>query len=208
MIIKKLDPLERYEIEMLNGKKVEFVITESTPEYLRFESRNCLGEYVPMTAMNDWLEKQFSLLPDELKAVIIPTERVHRDRNGEVHKETVKLFLPSASEIFTDYECSYNADKGLYEQLDYYKDPNNRVRTFKDGDSDTDLYWISTPLEIGSDYWHIFDEGVDWLFVDRDGYADAYLAPVTCEGAPICFRIEKARLQELFQTEMREENDT
>lgn len=199
MIIKKLDPLERYEIEMLNGKKVEFVITESTPEYLRFESRNCLGEYVPMTAMNDWLEKQFSLLPDELKAVIIPTERVHRDRNGEVHKETVKLFLPAAPEIFSEDECDFSADAGLYKQLDYYKDAHNRVRALKDGKGCTDWYWTSSRRSGAS---------TNWCDVDGSGYADHRTATNTGIGAPVCFRIKRNaqfNLNEMIQAETEED---
>ena len=189
MIIKKLDPLERYEIEMLNGKKVEFVITESTPEYLRFESRNCLGERVPMTEMNEWLHKQFSLLPDEIKTAIIPTERLYRDSKGEVHKETVKLFLPSAPEIFSEDECNFSADTGLYKQLDYYKDAHNRVRASKDGHSYAQWYWTSSRR---------LENSTDWCYVYYDGCAAHADEGDTWIYATICFRIKNARWPELF----------
>ena len=170
-------------VTLTNGKTVEFVVTDQTSEYVRYESRNCLGEYVPMTKMNEWLHKQFSLLPDELKAAIIPTERVYRDSKGKIHKETVKLFLPSASEIFADDECSFNADKGLYEQLDYYKDAHNRVRALKDGDGHTDWYWTSTPYS---------GDSANWCYVSYGGFANSFLATYTWIGAPVCFRIKKS----------------
>ena len=170
-------------VTLKNGKEVDFVVTEETPEYVRYESRNCLGEHVPMTAMNDWLEKQFSLLPEELKAVIIPTERVHRDRNGEVHKETVKLFLPAAPEIFSEDECDFSADAGLYKQLDYYKDAHNRVRALKDGKGCTDWYWTSSRRSGNSTY---------WCGVVDSGGAYSVTATYAWIGAPVCFRVRKS----------------
>lgn len=207
MIIKKLDPFERYEIEMLNGKKVEFVITESTPEYLRFESRDCIGKGFNLKDVEPWLEAQYKMIPDVLRVMILDTERVHYvkyGKNPEIIKKTVKLFLPAASEIFSEYECK--ADQGLYKQLDYYKDIHNRLRKAT-GLSKNQIrsgYYLTSSACPG---FHNTLVGVSctgdytrYSYKDND-YADA----------PICFRIKRNvqfNLDKMIHEETREENDT
>lgn len=46
----------------------------------------------------------------------------------------------AASEVFNEDSCY--GDKGLYKQLDYYKDARNRIRVDEDGD--TRVYWLAS----------------------------------------------------------------
>ena len=90
-----------------------------------------------------------------------------------------KLFLPAASEIFPPESCY--GDKGLYEQMDWYKKVQNRVRAFeKDGDAD--WYWTQSSYSGNSTY---------WCYVNYGGHAYCGNASYTGIAAPVCFRISR-----------------
>ena len=62
--------------------------------------------------------------------------------DGEKYTERCKLFVPAASEIFPPDDCY--GDKGLYAQLEWYKNVHNRVRADCKG-GDSHWYWTSSP---------------------------------------------------------------
>lgn len=165
--------------KLKNGDPVDIVVTAVTCDSVRFETRDCSGKYVPMTEMKEYLEELFKLLPDEFQARIVPTERRHYGKDGELEYSNERLFLPAASEIFSGDEVY--GDKGLYEQMPYYKDIHNRVRAFKKGD-DTDAYWTSSRYSGGSTYWCV---------VGYSGHASGSGATNTGIAAPVCFRIPR-----------------
>lgn len=160
-------------------KIVEVVVTDVDDTGTRFETRDCLGEYVPMTRMSGFLDRVFAGLPDILRDAIADTERRHRDTHGRIVTTLEKLFLPAASEIFPRESCY--GDKGLYQQLEWYKDVRNRVRALENG-KDADWYWTSSRLEGNTAY---------WCSVGNTGSASA-IASYTNVAAPVCFRIPKS----------------
>ena len=161
-------------------KIVEVVVTDVDDTGTRFETRDCLGEYVPMTRMSGFLDRVFAGLPDTLRDAIADTERRHHDTHGRIVTTFEKLFLPAASEIFPRESCY--GDKGLYQQLEWYKDVRNRVRALENG-KDADWYWTSSRLEGSTTY---------WCYVNCYGNATHYIASYTYVAAPVCFRIPKS----------------
>ena len=92
--------------------------------------------------MAEYLNKVYDNLPDTLKRRIVEVDRVHLNSDGEKYTERCKLFVPAASEIFPPDECY--GDKGLYQQMEWYKDVHNRVRADCKG-GDSYWYWTSSP---------------------------------------------------------------
>ena len=165
-------------IRMNDDKKIEFVVTDVDDEAYRFESRECLGKYVPMTEIESFFDGVWDNLPEILKNHIVPTERPYLYKGAE--KTTIRnLFLPSAAEIFAPEDCY--GDKGLYEQLDWYKDVHNRVRAFEGG-GNADWYWTQSEYSGSATY---------FCAVSGHGYASNYNASNTAVAAPVCFRISR-----------------
>ena len=161
-----------------SGKEIDFVVTDIDDEAYRFESRDCLGRYVPATELEGFLADVWNDLPDEIREIVIETER-RRSVKGEIKTEVKKLFLPAASEIFPPESCY--GDKGLYEQMDWYKKVQNRVRAFeKDGDAD--WYWTQSSCSGNSAY---------WCTVGSRGNASYTGASNTLIAVPVCFRISR-----------------
>ena len=159
-----------------SGKDVDFVVTDMDEAAYRFESRDCLGAYIPMTKIEKFMRETWDDLPDALRDVIMDTERYFKDGHGEEQSETRKLFLPAASEIFPPDECY--GDEGLYTQMDWYKDLHNRVRAFEKGGK-ADWYWTQSRYSGYTTY---------WCYVTSNGYANSYTASSTYIAAPVCFR--------------------
>ena len=170
---------DAFTTHMKSGIEVDFVLTDKDDEAYRFESRDCLGRYDPMTEIDKFYNDVWADLPDDLRDSIIDTERPYKDSDDELHTVTRKLFLPSASEIFPPDDCY--GDKGVYEQMEWYKDVHNRVRAFKKG-GETDWYWTQSAYSGSSAY---------WCYVNNTGYADYGSASSTAIAAPVCFRIPR-----------------
>lgn len=163
-----------------NGRNIEVVVTDVDATGTRFETRDCLGEYVPMTCMSDFLDRTFARLPEALRDAIADTERRHYDVSGNTVTTVEKLFLPAAPEIFPYGDCY--GDMGLYQQLEWYKDAHNRVRALEKGKY-IDWYWTSSRRE-GST--------TNWCYVSYYGNANTTNASNTYIAAPVCFRISKS----------------
>lgn len=175
-----------------NGEKVTFVVTQVTDQYVRFESRDCVGgEDVSWNKNNSnkggiaesdiqkYLDsKIWSQLPDELQEVISDTKRKYLD-GGEEKEYTTKLFLPAASEVFDEDDCY--GDEGLYEQLEYYEDRRNRMRGASQ-EEDTVWYWLASVGSGNSTLaCHVGSNGYTHIW----GASDAFRVPV-------CFTISKS----------------
>lgn len=158
MQIKSGDDLavgDKVDFRLKTGEKVTVVVTQSTEDYVRFESVDCVGgREVPWSytgntkcgiadsdVMKYLNEEIWSQLPEDLQAAIDPVTRKHKDYEGNVQEYEFKLFLPAVSEVFDEDECY--GDQGVYEQLDYYKDRRNRMKGAKNGE-DTELYWLAS----------------------------------------------------------------
>lgn len=166
-------------ITLTNGNPVDLVVTDCDDGSVRFETRDCLGKYAPMTDIEQYFTEVWEQLPDILRNSIILTERRHRKADGTEYTVTRKLFLPAASEIFAGDDVL--GDDGLYSQMEWYKDVHNRVRAFEKGGY-ADWYWTGSPY--GSSSTH-------WCYVSSYGSAIYTLASYASVAAPVCFRIPK-----------------
>ena len=124
----------------INGQSLTLIVTDVTTEYVRFESKDCVGSTVEWNKHGDialgytgsdihkYLNTElFHQLPNDLKKVISLVERrTLRQRYGETVTFNTYLFLPAASEVFENDDCY--GENGLYEQMEYYKDRRNRIR--------------------------------------------------------------------------------
>ena len=179
----------------VDGCDFTMVVTDVTDEYVRFESKDCVGEKVywnrdlgngnkggfPQSAICGYLENElWESLPEDLKEVISETTRMYKDSDGEgAHSYKTKLFLPAASEVFDEDDCY--GDEGLYEQLDYYKDRRNRTRGSAEGE-DACYWWLAS---VGS------GDSTSACNVNTNG--DAYDNGTTTDlRVPLCFLIKKS----------------
>ena len=180
----------------LCGENMVLVVTDVTDEYVRFESRDCVGRMgiswskegntkcgYGDSDVSKFLNREiWEKLPESLKTVISPTIRKHKDYNGEVKEYSTCLFLPAASEVFDEDE--YYGDEGLYEQLEYYKDRRNRMKGLVTGE-DTCYWWLASVRS---------DSSTCACSVDGYGYAGNYGASYVLH-VPLCFTIKKKFMQ-------------
>lgn len=176
---------------MADGQSFTMVVTDVTNEYVRFESRNCVGEEVewnedgstkggyPFSDIHKYLNKElFQRLPEELKNVIGLAERKTL-QDGEEKSFKALLFLPAASEVFGEDDCY--GDEGLYEQLEYYKDRRHRMRGEAEGE-DTCAWWLASVRSGCS---------TGACLVNGHGTA-RYWGASTAGRVPVCFIIKKS----------------
>ena len=176
----------------VDGQGFTLVVTDVTDEYVRFESRDCLGGTVQWNKkdttdggieesnVQEWLMLElFGKLPDDLRQVISKATRKYEDNEGNVKEYETLLFLPSASEVFDEDECY--GDKGLYEQMEYYKDRRNRMRGSAEG-KDTCGWWLAS-VGTGSSAYACYVEG--------HGHAISCYATAKSR-VPVCFIIKKS----------------
>lgn len=176
-----------------NGECVELVVVDTGEDYVRFESRDCVGGKNIAWDENDntggfsrsdvkkYLNNTiWELLPDALKSVILETER-KRKNGDEVETYAARLFLPAASEVFEDEDNCYG-DEGVYEPLEYYKDRRNRMKGEGKG-KDTCHWWLAS-ADSGGSY--------SACYVSDYGYANGDNVNSPCCGVPLCFCIQKS----------------
>ena len=129
------------EIPLANGVVEEFVMTQEDDEAYRFESANCIfGKCITRDKADESFEEYYDLLPKELRDEMLLTKRRYFNRDGEERERENLLFLPSAPEVF-DSEDVYG-DKGLYEQMEWYKDRRHRMRKLSKDSEDTVSWWL------------------------------------------------------------------
>lgn len=184
---------DKVDFQLKTGEEVTVVVTQSTEEYVRFESVDCVGgKEIPWSdagntkcgiAASDVMkylnEEIWSQLPEDLQAAIDSVTRKHKDHEGNVQEHEFKLFLPAASEVFDKGECY--GDQGLYEQLDYYKDRRNRMKGAVKGE-DTELYWLASVRS---------GDSANACYVSSYGYAGGWDAS-NARRVPLCFCIRKS----------------
>lgn len=88
--------------------------------------------------------------------------------------------LPAASELFSGDNVL--GDKGLYKQIDWYKDRRHRMR-MDEHNGDSTAYWTSSQYSGNS---------TAFCSVYYYGYANYSRASDTWLSAPVCFRIRKS----------------
>ncbi len=157
---------------------VDLVVTDQDKMFVRFESRDCLGVYIPGYQLRSFTDQMYDLLPDALQAHIVYAFR-HYTNGGGLCAKQVKLFVPAASEIFGPNEN--NSMECIYDQLKWYKDVRNRMRLSHHGGNLTHWYWTESEAEILNDCNSV---------VDSSGRA-ASRERIKVGVAPFCFLIKK-----------------
>lgn len=167
---------------LTDGREVDLVVTAIEDDAVRLETRDCLGKYVKhyKNDLSAFFDSVYKALPEVLRNEIIKTTRAGYNEKGQLEHVPCKLFLPAASEIFPPKECY--GDKDLYKQMDYYKDPRNRIRCFQKGGV-PDWYWTSSRYAGYTTYWCLVNHAGS---ATHSGASDAWVA------APVCFRIRKS----------------
>lgn len=186
--------------KLTNGEIIEFVVTDVTDQYVRFETRNFIGGEVewneydtnkggyPDSDIRGYIDSTiWGLLPEDLQAVISDVDREWKDKDGNCGTYITKLFLPAASEVFGKDSCygygySCYGDRGLYKQLDYYKDARNRIRVDEDGY--TGVYWLVSVRSGNSKS----------ACLVRDNGLAGYWGASDSLHVPVCFIIFKNRI--------------
>ena len=168
-----------------DGQRVHFEVTAIDDEGYRLEMKELL-KCMAHTDLQKWYSEFYhSMLPASLRDAVISTKRKYKDYENDELVEFISLiFAPSASEVFSKEEFDDNSwlgDKGVYEQLDFYKDWRNRIRcTVEDGKPNA--WWLLSAGAGSSTY---------FAYVLYGGYCDYSSATNTWIAAPVCFRIRR-----------------
>lgn len=186
---------ERIAVPLNDGRTAEFVMTEEGDDHFRFDSRDCVGRSVwndddetaggyPLSKIKEYADGElWELLPDELRAEIIPAKRKFLV-GGETVETECMVFLPAAAEIFDGNECY--GDEGLYSQMDYYKDRRNRMKGGDYGE-DTVWYWTQS-VSCGNSACSC---NANYHGSAANDYASyAY-------GVPLCFLVKKSAIEKI-----------
>lgn len=142
-------------ITLRNGENIELIVAhdERGEQFLTF--RDCMIEEMPMNEndtnrggwrdckMRSYAREVFDLLPDDLKAVIIPTKIV-QCINGERIECEDKLFCLSYTQMFGSHRGVADMEPED-SQLDIYKIRRNRVKGYGIGDNGGCWYWLRSP---------------------------------------------------------------
>ena len=182
---------DEVKMELQTGEKATMQVVEVSEDgkNVKFVSHNCLAEEMPMnsewTNKGGWKESDlrkrlnsevFDSLPEDLKAVIIPTIRRQFVCDQIVECED-KLWIPSEFEIHGREIYARHVEGE--EQFKLYEDRRNRMKKIGEDGDDTDWYWCDSP--------HASDT-TTFCYVYNNGYASASVAS-TALGVPLCFTI-------------------
>ena len=193
----RAEPLiEKGEVESitlpLDGRMVQFDVTDQGPGWIRFDSCECLGRApwnesgqnldgdIENASINEYIIAKIEpKIPMWLYEMMAYTERFTKEEGIY----STKLFLPDASEVFGEDDWYINR----YDQLDYYKNPRNRVKADPEGE-ETCHWWTASAIS-GNATISVFVYASG--FSTDDSASNAY-------GVPVCFRINKADLGRLI----------
>lgn len=165
--------------DLLDGRRIECTVTDIDDKAIRFDSVDCLGDDMTYGKVEKWLDRIDHLLPEEVRQAIIDTERKHII-DGKKISRLERLFLPAAPELFSGDDIL--GDKGLYKQLDWYKDRRHRMKMYEHN-GDSTAYWTSSQRSGNSS---------NFCIVNINGFAATTSASGTWLSAPVCFRIRKS----------------
>ena len=168
-----------------DDQRVHFEVTAIDDEGYRLEMKELL-KCVTHPDLQKWYSEFYhSMLPTSLRDAVISTNRKYKDyENDELVEFMSLIFAPSASEVFSKEEFEDNewlGDKGIYEQLDFYKDWRNRIRcTVEDGKPNA---WWLLSANAGS--------STAFAYVSYSGNCVSSSATAAWIAAPVCFRIRR-----------------
>lgn len=164
--------------DLLDGRHIECAVTDIDDNSIRFDSVNCITNNITYGRVEMQLARIDHLLPDEVRQVIVDTERNYVI-DGKKMSRLARLFLPAASELFSGN--SVLGDVGLYKQMDWYKDRRHRMKMDEHSGNFTS-YWTSSQRSGSS---------TSVCNVGRFGGASSYASNIR-QAVPICFRIRKS----------------
>lgn len=142
-------------ITLKNGESLELIVAhdERGEQFITF--RDCMRGEMPMNVndtnrggwrdcrMRLYAREVFGLLPDDLRAVIIPTT-IAQCIDGERIECEDKLFCLSYTQMFGRHR-GYADMEPEDSQLDIYKIRRNRVKEYGNGNQDYRWWWLRSP---------------------------------------------------------------
>ena len=192
----KQEPLTTKEGEIesitlpLDGQMIQFDVTDQGPGWIRFDSCECLGRAswnesgqnldgdIENATISEYIITKIEpQIPMWLYEMIAYTERFTKEEGIY----STKLFLPDASEVFGEDDWYINR----YDQLDYYKNPRNRVKAYPEGE-ETCSWWTASANSGNATHAVV-------VYTGGMSYNASFV-----RGVPVCFRINKADLGRLI----------
>lgn len=149
-------------ITLKNDERVDLEVAHDERGEQFFVFRDCLKTRHNMNGTNtnrggwrdckmrQYAQEVFELLPDDLRAVIIPTTIVQCINNERIECED-KLFCLSYTQVFGEHN-DYKKQEPEDTQLDIYKLRRNRVKGYGVGNNDYCSWWLRSPTVANTTY--------------------------------------------------------
>ena len=185
--------VESVSFRLADGSMAQFDITDCGENWIRFDSRQCLGRSawnkngstegdISESDLQEYLDKEmYALIPTWLTRMIIETKR-----NADGEEYSTFLFAPDASEVFGPDEDWYET---RYERLPYYEKAYNRMKVDLK-DEDRPVYWWAASSSSGN--------ATNAVIVYASGMS-SYNNASAVLGVPVSFRINAADLGGLIR---------
>lgn len=186
--------VESVSFRLTDGSMAQFDITDRGEGWIRFDSRQCLGNSAwnkNSSTEGDILEsdlqkyldmKIYALIPTWLEAMIMETKR--KNTNGEEYRTWI--FAPDASEVLGPDEEWYET---RYERLPYYEKAYNRMKVELKNENSPVSWWTASATSGNATY---------AVLVGTSGMSYGNAAS-NVNGVPVCFRINAADLGGLIR---------
>ena len=179
----KPKPGDQLHVTLNNDEQVVFDVTKDESGKLFFVTNDCLATSQMMgyeTNINGWRGMSlrsylnndlFALLPEELRAMIVPTRIVQVVRGQRIECED-KIFCLSKTQVFgRDHGEGdvWASEEPEDTQLEIFKHRKNRIK-LRGVNGDVTYWWLRSPHAAGSSYFRLVTlEGLhdynhaDWL---------------------------------------------
>ena len=117
------------------------------------------GGYNPSEMRRHLREDVLPLLPDELRAVIVP-RTIKQIINGKIVEGDThdEIWIPSVTEMFGD-DLTNDPRTGDYEDVHFNLYSTEKSRVKECGDNGTWFYWLRSPYTGGTSYFWIVGSG-------------------------------------------------
>lgn len=186
--------VESVSFRLADGSMAQFDITDCGEDWIRFDSRQCLGRCawnnngstegdISESDLQKYLDQEmYALIPTWLTEMIIETKR----KNADGEEYNTYLFAPDASEVFGPDEDWYET---RYKRFSHYEKAYNRMKVdLKDEDRPVSWWTASAYSGVATGAVYVTTSGVS----SNDNASNVY-------GVPVCFRINAADLGGLIR---------
>lgn len=168
----KPKPGDQIQITLNNDENIVLDVTRDESGKLFFVANDCLAARRMMGYENNvsgwqgmslrhYLNNDlYALLPEELKAMIVPTKIVQVVRGHRIECED-KIFCLSKTQVFGRDHSDGDAwatEEPEDSQLEIFKSRKNRIKP-KGINGDVSGWWLRSPFTVGSSYFSVVASG-------------------------------------------------